>query len=51
MKIGQNIALFGVDSEDGNGRSDSIIIATISPINDALSLATKIITMGGHKLE
>lgn len=36
----KNIALFGVDSEDGNGRSDSIIIATIDPVHDKLKITS-----------
>lgn len=36
-----NIALFGIDSEDGvTGRSDSIMIATIDPIHDKLKLTS-----------
>lgn len=36
----KNIALFGVDSEDGVGRSDSIMIATIDPVHDKLKITS-----------
>ena len=36
----KNIALFGVDSEDGVGRSDSIMIATIDPVHDKLKVTS-----------
>lgn len=36
----KNIALFGIDSEDGIGRSDSIIIATIDPVHDKLKITS-----------
>ena len=35
-----NIALFGIDSEDGLGRSDSIMIATIDPVHDKLKISS-----------
>ena len=35
-----NIALFGIDSEDGVGRSDSIMIATIDPVHDKLKISS-----------
>ena len=36
----KNIALFGVDSENGVGRSDSIMIATIDPIHNKLKITS-----------
>ncbi|MCF0149644.1 MAG: LCP family protein [Clostridium sp.] len=36
----KNIALFGIDSEDGAGRSDSIMIATIDPVHDKLKITS-----------
>ena len=35
-----NIALLGIDSEDGFGRSDSIMIATIDPVHDKLKISS-----------
>ncbi|WP_342985699.1 LCP family protein [Clostridium saudiense] len=35
-----NIALFGIDSEDGVGRSDSIMVATIDPVHDKLKITS-----------
>lgn len=35
-----NIALLGIDSENGAGRSDSIMIATIDPIHDKLKITS-----------
>ena len=35
-----NIALLGIDSEDGVGRSDSIMIATIDPVHDKLKISS-----------
>lgn len=36
----KNIALFGVDGVDGVGRSDSIMIATIDPVNNKLKITS-----------
>lgn len=36
----KNIVLFGIDSEDGVGRSDSMMIATIDPIHDKLKITS-----------
>lgn len=36
----KNIALFGIDSEDGIGRSDSTMIATIDPVHDKLKITS-----------
>lgn len=37
----KNIALFGIDSEDGlEGRSDAIMIATIDPVHDKIKLTS-----------
>lgn len=36
----KNIALFGVDSEDGVGRSDSTMVATIDPVHDKLKITS-----------
>lgn len=37
----KNIALFGIDSTDGeNGRSDSIMIATVDPVHNKLKLTS-----------
>lgn len=36
----KNIALFGVDSEDGVGRSDAIMIATIDPVHNKLKITS-----------
>lgn len=36
----KNIALFGIDSEDGVGRSDSTMIATIDPVHDKLKITS-----------
>ena len=36
----KNIALFGIDSADGVGRSDTMIIATIDPIHDKLKISS-----------
>lgn len=36
----KNIALFGVDSADGVGRSDSMMIATVDPIHDKLKITS-----------
>lgn len=48
----KNIALFGIDSEDGNGRSDSIIIATIDPVHDKLKITSimrdSYVSISGH---
>ena len=48
----KNIALFGIDSEDGNGRSDSIIIATIDPVHDKLKITSIMrdtyVSISGH---
>lgn len=48
----KNIALFGIDSEDGNGRSDSIIIATIDPVHDKLKITSimrdSYVAISGH---
>ena len=35
-----NIALLGIDSEDGVGRSDAIMVATIDPIHDKLKITS-----------
>lgn len=35
-----NIALFGVDSADGNGRSDSMMIATLDTINKKIKVTS-----------
>lgn len=48
----KNIALFGIDSEDGIGRSDSIIIATIDPVHDKLKITSIMrdtyVSISGH---
>lgn len=36
----KNIALFGVDSSDGVGRSDAIIIATVDEVHDKLKITS-----------
>ena len=36
----KNIALFGIDSADGVGRSDSMMIATIDPVHDKLKITS-----------
>lgn len=36
----KNIALFGIDSADGIGRSDSTMIATIDPVHDKLKITS-----------
>lgn len=36
----KNIALLGIDSEDGIGRSDAIMIATIDPVHDKLKITS-----------
>lgn len=36
----KNIMLFGVDSADGVGRSDSMMIATIDPVHDKLKITS-----------
>ena len=36
----KNIALFGVDSSDGVGRSDAIVIATVDPVHDKLKITS-----------
>ena len=36
----KNIALFGIDSADGVGRSDSMMIATVDPIHDKLKITS-----------
>lgn len=36
----KNIALLGVDSEDGIGRSDAIMIATIDPVHNKLKITS-----------
>lgn len=36
----KNIALFGIDSEDGVGRSDSTMVATIDPVHDKLKITS-----------
>lgn len=36
----KNIALFGVDSSDGVGRSDAIMIATVDPVHDKLKVTS-----------
>lgn len=48
----RNIALFGIDSENGNGRSDSIIITTIDPVHDKLKVTSimrdSYVAISGH---
>lgn len=36
----KNIALFGIDSADGVGRSDSMMIATVDPVHDKLKITS-----------
>ncbi|CUO43138.1 LCP family protein [Clostridium disporicum] len=36
----KNIALFGVDSENGVGRSDAIMIATVDPVHNKLKVTS-----------
>ena len=36
----ENIALFGIDSPDGIGRSDAIMIATLDPIHNKLKITS-----------
>ena len=41
LKSIKNIALFGVDAEDGNvGRSDSIMIATVDPVHNKVKISS-----------
>lgn len=47
-----NIALLGIDSENGVGRSDAIMIATIDPIHDKLKVTSimrdSYVSIDGH---
>ncbi|MBB6713520.1 LCP family protein [Clostridium gasigenes] len=52
----KNIALFGVDTEDGGtGRSDSMMIATIDPINNKLKVTSLMrdsyVNIEGHGMD
>lgn len=51
----KNIALFGIDSEDGSGRSDAIIIATIDSVHDKLKITTVMrdsyVNIEGHGMD